>query len=837
MEFNELVNEIKSGNLKYYNFYNSDLNLPIYFSTQYYLENKNDNIDNYNQSLHRVFYDIEVFKDNPNIRFDFNRSDFPINALTFFSTKENIYHCYILLIDSIKDKFLEENISNYIKDYKKQLIDFDYFKKENDINISIKIFDKEIDLITSFWNELKRLDPTVLGGFNSDNFDTPYIYRRTLQYYNDETNSVISKFNHVSFDGKKVKIPEYGNGDVQLFYKPRSEYGLNYGKTLASYSLDFISDVELKLKKFEYKGTNKNLDEFFLMDPINYLLYNLIDVILVVKLDEKLKHIELHNLIRRMQFTPYTRSLIGNSALYDSYILYKLTEKNNKIRHGINTENSISYKSDEFKDIPQPRNRKGIILPLDIESSDFRSIAAKFDGAYVKKSTAKIINKGLIMDLDASLPPWETIFYKRDGIIYIEKFRDYNFIPGDLALTWDDNNNICWRNILGKIEKEWFKNLITVKTENNRSVTVTSNHSIFFFNRLTNSVEKIKAEYLKIGDELVVLDSAYKEEICISKIIDIKKETYVGHVYDISVEETQRFFAGSGVGVCNTSLYPSMILQSNIGFDTLKSKIINPITYNFITFLDNNLGKCDLDPKVNNKIFEIVDTFIKEENPSKKRELLIMYYYLISKLLKVLFDSRLTLSQIMNPQNDKANILLSKYLIPFLDIFEEVHPNNKEYNNFAYDYIFDKHENVIKNYEYLYMIKDIHTPKKYIERLTFNQTIEFIKNYSFSITGCCFSKHEEYLGLFSENLRNLKSMRTIAKNNMFKYPVGSEDYKFYNNKQLAIKVASNSIYGCFGQKTFRYSNHYLAQTITTHGRMVIKLAQYITDEYVKSLGD
>ena len=40
------------------------------------------------------------------------------------------------------------------------------------------------------------------------------------------------------------------------------------------------------------------------------------------------------------------------------------------------------------------------------------------------------------------------------------------------------------------------------------------------------------------------------------KVKSIKKKGKK-EVYDLSVEETERFFAGTGVGVHNTALYPS----------------------------------------------------------------------------------------------------------------------------------------------------------------------------------------------------------------------------------------------------------------------------------------
>ena len=64
--------------------------------------------------------------------------------------------------------------------------------------------------------------------------------------------------------------------------------------------------------------------------------------------------------------------------------------------------------------------------------------------------------------------------------------------------------------------------------------------------------------YYKISSYLPYIKNAYSDDIGLEKITKIHKTNYKGLVYDISVEETERFFAGTGIGVHNTSLYPSI---------------------------------------------------------------------------------------------------------------------------------------------------------------------------------------------------------------------------------------------------------------------------------------
>jgi DNA polymerase elongation subunit (family B) len=679
MDAQDLIQEVKFGNMKYYNFYNTDLEPNTYFTVKHYLENQEDNIDMYDQKIHALYLDIEVFKDDPDAQFDFNKSDFPISAITYYSTIEKTFKLYFLIHPVLKGKFNPDP-----EWYKKELLGKKYITNEEKVEVSV--FQNELELIEKCWADIRKTDPMVLSGFNSDGFDYPYIYRRLMGFYNGDENTVheiLSQFKSVKWDGKLVKVPEFGNADLQYFYKPRAEGGLNYGKTLPSYSLDSISTHELKLQKFEYKGTNKNLDDFYINDPSNYALYNIVDVALLVRLNEKLKHIELHNLLRRMQKAPYTRSLVGNSALFDAYILDKLNSQDKKVRHGMSTENSLILKVEDFKGISCPKEKKGIVKPIDITAQEFREITMKFDGAYVKESKSKIIVNGLIMDLDAA------------------------------------------------------------------------------------------------------------------------------------------------------KLYPSMIEQSNIGFDTYKGRTISPLTYKIIEHLGKTLGQQSLDIRLSNKIWPLVKTFIDNSNITPKSQAKIQWYYLANKFLKTLYDSGLGLKQILKPTNDKESILLIKYLIPFLDLWNNIHPDRKEYNHFVYDHIFDTPQNVKENYPFIYVIKDINSPAMYIEKLSIENTLKFVNQYSLTVTGCCFTKHEDYLGLFTETLKNLATMRKEYKGKMFKFPKGSEEFDFWNSRQLSVKICSNSIYGIMGLKTFRYSDHNLAQSVTTQGRLAIKLAQHLTEEHLK----
>jgi DNA polymerase elongation subunit (family B) len=819
--YQDLINR----NLRFYNFYNLDLNINTYYSSKYY-NDYDTKEDNKEQNLSIVFLDIEVYQENRNIPFRFDESNHPISAISI--NFKNNYYCYFLHKRT-------ENIKQWEQDFKLDLIKGSYIS--NNENIDINIYDDEKRLILECWKKIRELNPFILSGFNSDNFDYPYIYRRFLKLFdNDEelVHKILSQFEYVEFrNNKYVDIPEFTICDLLYLYKVREDGGLNLGSKQPSYTLDYISTVELNLTKFDYKDENANLNDFYEKDPKNYLFYNLVDVILCKRLNDKLRHIELHNSIRRTLKNSFSKSLVGNSSSFDSYVLYEELKQNNFIRFGMSTETGKLINEEELSTFPKLVDRKKIIAPTNIDNKAYGSIISKFKGAHVNSPTPRIIKDGsLIIDLDASIPPWETIIIIRDDVIQKIPIENYTIQQGDKALTWDNDNNICWKKVTNIFRHIWSKEhgqLLKVFTENRNHVTVTDNHSIYCIQENVNSAAPYLIEAKKLKTNDLLLNSNGNLE----KITNIFKYDYNGYVYDISVEDTERFFAGTGIGIKNSSLYPSMMLQSNISFDVYTARIINPVNYKFLTILENKIGREPLDLRLVQSIQDLCMKYVDIEDVQNKKDTMRDLYYTCSYLLQKLFREGENINSIYNPTCDKDRYLLQFYLIPLLDILNYIHPKSESYNTFMYDYLFD-FDNLENIYSYIYILEMPISTKQKILKLTVADALEYIKKYSLTIVGTCFIKHEEKLGLFTNLLYKLFKERKYYQAETKKYSKNSEEYNFNNSRQKSIKIIMNSIYGVLGLKSFRYSNHHLAQSITSQGRLSIKTAQYITEKYLQT---
>jgi len=151
------------------------------------------------------------------------------------------------------------------------------------------------------------------------------------------------------------------------------------GSKQSSYSLDFIGNIELGLKKQEYKQEGMTLDTFYEKDPVNFLLYNITDVALCVRLNSKLKHIESYNLLRRLMKTSFTASLRGSSILFDTFVNYKLNKDGMYTRFGILEETSIAISEDEIANLYTPNEMNKSIK--EVSHQTFKSITGHFPGA------------------------------------------------------------------------------------------------------------------------------------------------------------------------------------------------------------------------------------------------------------------------------------------------------------------------------------------------------------------------------------------------------------------------------------------------------------------------
>ena len=157
-----------------------------------------------------------------------------------------------------------------------------------------KQFNNEYDLLNDFIAWWIDNTPEVVTGWNSKLYDIPYLVRRIDRILGEKLMKRLSPWGLVSEDETYIagrKHISYDIGGIsQLDYLDL--YKKFTYKAQESYRLDYIASVELGQKKLDHSEFN-TFKDFYTNGWQKFVEYNIIDVELVDRLEDKMKLIEL----------------------------------------------------------------------------------------------------------------------------------------------------------------------------------------------------------------------------------------------------------------------------------------------------------------------------------------------------------------------------------------------------------------------------------------------------------------------------------------------------------------------------------------------------------------
>lgn len=247
-------------------------------------------------------------------------------------------------------------------------------------NKEIIICNSEVTLLNNFFNDVRNLEPDYISGWYVNDFDLQYIINRAKKLNVDCRK--MSKFGEADYN-KYQFMPEIAGVvclDMLELYKNFTFGGRE------SYSLDFISNLELK------KGKTENTSDFpvlFRTDVNRSIRYNINDVVLLEELDQKLKHIFFQDELRRICKSSFRGSKYVLGQI-DSLLVSFLKEK------GFSSKNSETVEGEE-----------------------------KFEGAYVQQPIVGVHD--YIVDFDfTSLYPSIILTYNIGVNTFVMKLKDYH---------------------------------------------------------------------------------------------------------------------------------------------------------------------------------------------------------------------------------------------------------------------------------------------------------------------------------------------------------------------------------------------------------------------------
>ena len=301
------------------------------------------------------YKDVDTFPIYGNNKYDyaFISDEFPDDV---FWDKDHILIAYIDIEVASENGFPEPKeaseevtaITMKIKDtiYSYGVGEF----KSNRENVHYKKCRNEIDLLTLFVNDFSLIYPDVISGWNVKFFDIPYLVNRIVRVLGDSEANKLSPWKKLSLRETKIMNREQISYDIfGIAVLDYIELYKKYSFTpQESYRLDHVAFSELGEKKLDY-SEHETLHQLYNMDFQKFMEYNIKDVELVERLNDKGRLIELAMTLAYDNKVNYD-DVFSQVRMWDT-IIYNHLKKSNivlpQMKHG---EKNTQYEGAYVKD-------------------------------------------------------------------------------------------------------------------------------------------------------------------------------------------------------------------------------------------------------------------------------------------------------------------------------------------------------------------------------------------------------------------------------------------------------------------------------------------------------
>jgi DNA polymerase elongation subunit (family B) len=197
-------------------------------------------------------------------------------------------------------------------------------------NVIYRSFNNERDLLMDFinWWMVEENTPEVVTGWNIELYDIPYLVRRLDRILGEklmkrfspwglvtEDEIYVAGRKHISYDVGGISQLDYLNLYKKFTYKAQE-----------SYRLDYIASVELGQKKLDHSEFD-TFKDFYTKGWQKFVEYNIIDVELVDRMEDKMKLIELALTMAYDAKANYT-DVFSQVRMWDT-IIYNYLKKRN----------------------------------------------------------------------------------------------------------------------------------------------------------------------------------------------------------------------------------------------------------------------------------------------------------------------------------------------------------------------------------------------------------------------------------------------------------------------------------------------------------------------------
>jgi len=200
------------------------------------------------------------------------------------------------------------------------------------------LFDNEADMLETFLDLIQDAD--IISGWNSEGYDVPYTVNRVTQVLSKEDTRRFCLWDQFP---KRREYEKYGKKAITYDFHGRVHldslelYRKYTYEERHTYRLDAIGEMEIGENKTVYEGT---LDQLYNNDFRRFIVYNRQDTLLLNKLDDKLKFIDLANKLAH-ECTVLLQTTMGAVAVTEQAII------NESHRRGFQVPNRPKRDDDE----------------------------------------------------------------------------------------------------------------------------------------------------------------------------------------------------------------------------------------------------------------------------------------------------------------------------------------------------------------------------------------------------------------------------------------------------------------------------------------------------------
>ena len=190
------------------------------------------------------------------------------------------------------------------------------------------IYDTERDMLTNFMEWWVQNTPDILTGWNVNLYDVPYIARRLNRMLGEKWMKSLSPWNRAN--EREVYVQGRKNYAYDLSGINILDYLDLYRKftysNQESYRLDHIAFVELGQRKLDH-SEYENFKDFYTRDWQKFIEYNIQDVELIDRLEDKMKLLELA-ITMSYDAKANFEDVYSQVRMWDTLIYNYLTDRN-----------------------------------------------------------------------------------------------------------------------------------------------------------------------------------------------------------------------------------------------------------------------------------------------------------------------------------------------------------------------------------------------------------------------------------------------------------------------------------------------------------------------------